>query len=88
MQFQKPDVMKVAGGRRVFEGYMVDTSTDHSKDLTAQDAFRSRMEAQCEQIQRYWLSQQTKCRCLSQDQAALEWIEQHADEFARDNDGA
>ena len=65
---------------------MANTSADYRKDSTIEEAFRSRMQAQCDQIQQYWRSQQSnESRSLSQDQAALEWIEQHADEFARDS---
>ena len=48
-----------------------------------QSAFQSRMEAQCKQIDQYRLRvKQGEGRQLSQDQAALEWIDLYADTFA------
>jgi len=52
------------------------------------DTFLLRMEAQCSEIKRY--RQQVlrnEGRELSQDQAALEWIERYAEFFARDHGG-
>ena len=47
-----------------------------------QSAFQSRMEAQCKQIDQYRLRViQGEGRDLSQDQAALEWIDLYADSF-------
>ena len=51
------------------------------------EAFRKRMEAQCEEIQRYRLRvKQEQGRELTLEQAAREWVESYADAFARDND--
>jgi len=48
----------------------------------AQDAFRNRMEQQCQQIRQYRQSVLRECgRMLSADEAALEWIERYAATF-------
>jgi hypothetical protein len=45
-------------------------------------AFQARMEAQCKQIDQYRLRvMRGEGRHLSQDQAALEWIDRYADTF-------
>lgn len=50
--------------------------------LSAQDAFRLRMELQCHRIRQYRQSMLRECgRLLSLDEAALEWIERYADTF-------
>jgi hypothetical protein len=55
--------------------------------LNGQDAFQARMEAQCEEIERYrLLVLREEGRELSLEQAALEWIEGYADTFARDSE--
>ena len=47
-----------------------------------QDAFRLRMEVQCQQIRQYRLATlQEAGRLLSLDEAALEWIERYAATF-------
>ena len=59
------------------------TRHDRESAMT-QDAFRARMEAQCYQIERYRHAQiRGEGRVLSQDEAALEWIELYAEAFAR-----
>ena len=46
------------------------------------EAFRMRMEAQCQLIDRYRLKVlREQHRKLSRDEAALEWIERYADSF-------
>jgi hypothetical protein len=51
------------------------------------EAFQARMEAQCEEIQRYRLKvKREQGRELNLEQAAREWIDSYADAFARDND--
>jgi hypothetical protein len=53
------------------------------------DPFAGRMEAQCCQIRRYRREVLSKeGRHLSHDEAALEWIERYAENFARDHDGS
>ncbi len=53
------------------------------------DPFLGRMEAQCCQIRRYRREILNKeGRYLSHDEAALEWIERHAENFARDHGGS
>lgn len=58
-----------------------------SCDGEIEDAFAGRMQAQCSEIRRY---QQTvvrnEGRYLSQDEAALEWIERYAETFAQEHD--
>ena len=52
-----------------------------------QSAFQARMQAQCDQIDQYRLRvMQGEGRHLSQDQAALEWIDRYADTFALNSD--
>jgi tryptophan synthase alpha subunit len=52
-----------------------------------QSAFQSRMEAQCKQIDQYRLRvMQGEGRDLSQNQAALEWIDLYADSFIPHSD--
>lgn len=55
------------------------------KDLTrrnGEEAFRLRMQAQCDQIDQYRLRVlREQQRRLSRDEAALEWIERYADSF-------
>jgi hypothetical protein len=49
--------------------------------------FRQRMETQCNQIRRYRREIiRNEGRELSDDEAALEWIERYAEGFARDHD--
>ena len=51
------------------------------------DPFQGRMEDQCCQIRRYRRDiSRIEGRQLSQDEAALEWIERYAESFARDHD--
>ena len=53
------------------------------------EAFRARMEAQCEEIQRYRLKvNREEGRELTLEQAAREWVKTYADAFARDHDQA
>ena len=64
--------------------HAVTNMTGHYKELTPQYAFKTRMEAQCEQIQLYVLTAwRTEGRILSQNEAAMEWIERYAEAFAR-----
>ena len=59
----------------------------HNGDDTAGAAFKERMVAQVEQIELYRLAvMREEGRCLSRDQAAIEWIRHYADAFARDHD--
>lgn len=52
--------------------------------LTENDAFRIRMENQCEEIEQYRLAVLRKDdRVLSPDEAALEWIERYAAAYDR-----
>ena len=58
-----------------------------SPGKTRTTAFGQRMAAQCRQIDRYWLVEnRMRLRRLRREDAALEWIEQHAEEFARNYD--
>jgi len=50
------------------------------------ETFSLRMEAQCNEIRKYRQEVlRNEGRQLSQDQAALEWIERYADVFDRDH---
>ena len=49
------------------------------------DTFLGRMEAQCSHIRRYRREvMRREGRRLRYDEAALEWIERYAEDFARD----
>lgn len=49
------------------------------------DEFLARMESQCFQIDRYrWQVRCNEGRILSEDEAAREWIQRYAADFARD----
>jgi hypothetical protein len=48
------------------------------------EQFLARMEFQCFQIERYrWQARLVEGRVLSEDEAAREWIQRYAAEFAR-----
>jgi hypothetical protein len=48
--------------------------------------FLARMESQCFQIDRYrWQVRSNEGRILSEDEAAREWIQRYAADFARDH---
>ena len=56
-----------------------------NKTRQKDDRFLARMESQCFQIERYrWEVRRTEGRLLSQDEAAREWIQRYAADFARD----
>lgn len=58
----------------------------HQQDDTT-DTFLERMKDQCREIKQYRLDViREQGRCLSQDEAALEWIARYAESFARDHD--
>jgi len=46
------------------------------------DAFKQRMERQCDAIERYRRAELRRGRALTMDEAALEWIERYAAVFA------
>ena len=49
-----------------------------------QDDFQMRMQDQCDEIEQYRLAAlKTQGRRLSMDEAGLEWVERHAEAFAR-----
>ncbi|MEM9253941.1 MAG: hypothetical protein AAGA91_00755 [Pseudomonadota bacterium] len=53
------------------------------QDGVESDAFRDRMECQCDRIEEYRRSiMDTDGRVLTSDEAALEWIELYAEDFA------
>ena len=53
----------------------------------AEDAFRQRMQAQCARIEWHRLQlMQQQGMVLSYNEAALDWIERFAEEFASDYD--
>jgi hypothetical protein len=50
--------------------------------LSGAEAFRARMESQCERIKQYRMAMlREDGRLLSPDEAALEWIERYAATF-------
>lgn len=52
------------------------------------EQFLARMESQCFQIERYrWKIWLVEGRVLSEDEAAQEWIQRFAAEFARNRPG-
>jgi predicted transcriptional regulator len=52
------------------------------------EQFLARMEFQCFQIERYrWKARRDEGRVLSEDEAAREWIQRYAAEFARELPG-
>ena len=57
-----------------------------SEGLSAEDGFRSRMEAQCWEIKQYRAKVlQTEGRLLSLNEAAFEWIDRYAITFDRNH---
>ena len=60
----------------------------HERKLAmTQAAFRARMEAQCEQIERYRMAvMRDGGGRLSDDEAALKWVESFAEIFSQDRD--
>jgi len=57
-----------------------------SEERAVQEAFRLRMENQCDLIERYRsMVLQQQHRRLSRDEAALEWIERYAECFSSDS---
>lgn len=73
-----------------FLGITVANTTLHAtKDTAAQEAFRSRMEAQCFQVERYRMALLiNEGRRVTLDEAALEWIGRFAKAFANFHDAA
>jgi hypothetical protein len=70
----------------LFQGCVVMEINRRGREGTmgTQGAFQARMEAQCQQIDQYRLRvMRGEGRQLSQDQAALEWIDRYADTFGR-----
>jgi DNA-binding protein H-NS len=59
---------------------------DQSVDSASSgELFAQRMEDQCQQVERYRQKiKQSEGRQLSRDEAALEWIENYASEYAQD----
>lgn len=55
-----------------------------SQHRESDEQFLARMEFQCFQIERYrWKARLDEGRVLSEDEAAREWIQRYAAEFAR-----
>jgi len=60
---------------------------DEATATPASDVFRARMECQCQEIEEYRRTEMRDGgRVLSLDEAALEWIERYAADFADRND--
>ncbi|MEM8561324.1 MAG: hypothetical protein AAGF57_03780 [Pseudomonadota bacterium] len=66
---------------------MTQSSTEDC-DCEHEDGFAERMHAQCCEIRRYQQDvMRNEGRSISQDEAALEWIERFAEAFAQEHDG-
>ena len=62
---------------------MTSSRKQHPCDSTRDELFLARMQAQCEAIEAYRLDiMRCEHRTLSLDQAAREWIERFAKDFA------
>ena len=62
------------------------SSKQEGEEAPAPDPFQSRMEDQCRHVARYRMEvMRTQGRALSEDEAALEWIERYAEAFDRTN---
>jgi hypothetical protein len=62
---------------------VVDKIDKNRSDPVTQEAFRIRMEDQCLRIEQYRLAVlRAEGRCLSEDEAGLEWVGRHAEAFA------
>jgi hypothetical protein len=63
---------------------VVDMTDKNRSDPAIQEAFRIRMKDQCLRIEQYRLAvMRAEGRCLSEDEAGLEWVDRHAEAFAR-----
>ena len=62
---------------------MKDLLESHASGTPMSDEqFRARMLAQCQEIKQYRLTvERREGRCLSLNQAAVEWISRHAESF-------
>jgi hypothetical protein len=59
----------------------------YRQDSAGEAAFRARMQDQCCLIEQYRLrAMKDEGRDLSRDEAALEWIELHAERFSQDRE--
>jgi hypothetical protein len=75
--------MKIPSGGTYRGCSVVDTIDKNRSDPVTQEAFRIRMEDQCLRIETYRLAVlRAEGRCLSQDEAGLEWVDRHAEAFA------
>jgi hypothetical protein len=64
----------------------MDVTRYHNEGPTAQDAFRARMDAQCNQIELYRRLNSKQGRPLTFVEAAQQWIKEYAEFFAEGND--
>ncbi len=79
--------MKGVGKRYIPGVTLMSMSRHERKGAMMQAAFRARMEAQCEQIEQFRLAvMQDGGGRLSQDEAALKWIESYAEIFSQGRD--
>jgi hypothetical protein len=79
--------MKEVGKGEFKRWYTVAEGLTGNCEDQSMDPFMGRMEAQCCQIRRYRRDViRNEGRQLSQDEAALEWIERYAESFAQDHD--
>jgi len=63
------------------------TSGNDKETLSKHQSFRQRMMDQCYRIGQYRHAvMRDEGRTLSPDEAGMEWVERHAEAFARDHD--
>lgn len=83
-------LLLVLTGEGTFRGHKVANFTGQAKqEQNRRRLFRRRMHDQCGKIEQYRqavLLQEG--RSLSSDEAAIEWVERYAEDFARRCDGA
>jgi hypothetical protein len=64
---------------------MTQDKEQSAESASSGELFAQRMEDQCLQVERYRQKiKQSEGRQLSRDEAALEWIENYASEYAQD----
>jgi hypothetical protein len=84
VQVAHQTAMKIPSGGTYRGCSVVDTIDKNKPDPDSQEAFRIRMNDQCLHIEQYRLAVlRTEGRCLSEDEAGLEWVDRHAEAFDR-----
>ena len=65
---------------------MTEDNSQGADNESSGELFAQRMEDQCLQVERYRRQvEQNEGRQLSQDEAALEWIENYASKYAKES---